>query len=234
MTGNRWLYKSTLTHLQAPNTDWWWHFYLLEKQQKKKNSCKSVFHICKWWVLMSLRLFCQQWRAHMVPGFHTLARQMERRLLSLVAVCLLWRGVMMGLPCVHASVSEYMRVVVVGCFFSVTAYCLNSGHSRLSTWCLSLHEWLTCLSWWSRSDKTKKVQWFSERLPFVFCLSDAVGIQVVHLNASTVGWSRVTNCCCWWTDKHSLTCQHTYTRAWTGCTTLQLFLFVSILISLGF
>lgn len=35
------------------------------------------------------RLFCQQWRIHMVPGFHTLVRHMERRPLSVAVVCLL-------------------------------------------------------------------------------------------------------------------------------------------------
>lgn len=58
------------------------------------------------------RLFCQQLKAHMVPGFRTLARHMERRPLSVATVCLLWRGVTTVLPCVHACMNEYKRVVV--------------------------------------------------------------------------------------------------------------------------
>lgn len=58
-------------------------------KEKKKGDCESVFHICKWWVLMSLRLFCQQWRAHVVPRFHTLARHMEKQPLAAAVVCLL-------------------------------------------------------------------------------------------------------------------------------------------------
>lgn len=96
------------------------------------------------------------------------------------------------------------KICVLLClFFSVTAYCLISGHSPLSTWCLPLDEWLMCLSWWSRSDRTersgkqrrtgwvcgrrrgggeretKKVQCLAETLPCLPC--DAVWIQVVHL-----------------------------------------------------
>lgn len=48
---------------------------------------------------MSLRLFCQQWRAHMVPGIHTPACRMEKRPLSVAVVCLVWRGVTMNGPC---------------------------------------------------------------------------------------------------------------------------------------
>lgn len=57
MTGNGWLYKFTSTNLQASSTDWWWRC-ANSKRGEKDNSCKSVFHICKWWLLMSLRLFC--------------------------------------------------------------------------------------------------------------------------------------------------------------------------------
>lgn len=166
MTGNGWLFESCPTHLQAINTDWWWHFSFAGGTGKKKNNCRSVFHICKLWVLMSQRLFCQQWRVHMVPEFHTLARHMERQPLSIAVVCLLWRGVTSGPWCVHTCVGDCMHVLVVmlvsfclfGFFFfpCVTAYCLISGHSPPSTWCLPLCEWLMCLSWWSQWDKTER------------------------------------------------------------------------------
>lgn len=159
---------------------------------KKTTIGKSIFHTCKWWMVMSLWLFCQQWRA--IWWFHTLAHHMDMTLLSVAAVCLVWCGVTIGLPCVNARVCENMRVVVFVCFFSVTAYCLISGHSPLSTWRLPLDEWLMCLSWWSRSDgtkgsgkqrrtgwvcdrrrgggererETKKVPCLTETLPFVF------------------------------------------------------------------
>ncbi len=104
-----------------------------------------------------------------------------------------------------ACVREWVNICVWWClFFSVTAYCLISGHSPLSTWCLPLYEWLMCLSWWSRSDKTersgkrRRIGWVCDGdrdkesamiyWEVTFCLpSDAVGIQVVHLKCLH-GW----------------------------------------------
>lgn len=61
-------------------------------------------------------------------------------------VCLFWRGVTTGLPCVNVCVHKPHAVVCVVLFFfflffsffPVTAYCLISGHSPLSTWRLPL------------------------------------------------------------------------------------------------
>lgn len=46
------------------------------------NNCKFGFHINKPRLLMSWRLFCQQRRAHMVPGFRKLACHMEMQTFS--------------------------------------------------------------------------------------------------------------------------------------------------------
>lgn len=39
MTGNRWLYKSSSTHLQALNTDWWWHFANSKRKGQQFSKC---------------------------------------------------------------------------------------------------------------------------------------------------------------------------------------------------
>lgn len=63
---------------------------LFARETENEKTIVKVFSIiCKWLLLMSLRLFCQQWRAHMVPGFQTPARHMERRLLPDAVVRLL-------------------------------------------------------------------------------------------------------------------------------------------------
>lgn len=40
------------------------------KKKETECDCESVFHACKWWMLISPRLFSQQWRVHMVAGFN--------------------------------------------------------------------------------------------------------------------------------------------------------------------
>lgn len=111
-------------------------------------------------------------------------------------------------PTMCACVRAWVNICVWLClFFSMTAYCLISGHSPLSTWRLPLYEWLMCLSWWSRSDKTersgkqRRIGWVCDggrgdgdkegamiHWEVTFCLlSDAVGIQVVHLKCLH-GW----------------------------------------------
>lgn len=104
MTGNGWLYKSSPARLPGIECRSVMAILLAgEITKEKKNNCKSGFLICKLWVLISLRLFCQQWRAHMVPGLHIPTHRAERRQLSVCIVCLFWRGVTMGLPRGHAS-----------------------------------------------------------------------------------------------------------------------------------
>lgn len=94
---------------------------------------------------MSLRRFCQQWRAHMVPRFHILT--FCRCCLSFLT----WghNGTTMW-TWMQRSVWEWFVC------FSVMAYCLISGHSPPSTWCYPFCEWLMCLSQRSRSDKTRR------------------------------------------------------------------------------
>lgn len=97
------------------------------------------------------RLFYQQWRAHMAPGFHTLARHMERRLLPVAAVCLLWRGVTTGL-----RVRVYVCECVAFFFFFLPLY----EHIAwfLGTVQCAHGAWWMCLSWWSRSEWMREQQ----------------------------------------------------------------------------
>lgn len=142
----------------------------------------------------------------MVPGFHMLARHIERRSLSIAVVCLFWRGVTMGLPCGH----ECKRVYESGLFVFLWQHIAwFLGTVRCPHGAYPFCEWLMCLSWWSRSDKTErsgeaekdwKSLWQKENCgdkgkggaiihqALAFCfLSDATGMQVVHLKCLH-GW----------------------------------------------
>lgn len=215
------------------------------EKEKKKNNCKSVFHICKWWVLMSLRLFCQQWRAHMEPEFHTLARHMERQPLSVAVVCLFWRGVMLSLSCVRTCVSDYMHVVV----FVLGVFFLSCDSILLDFWAQSVVHMVLAALWianvsvtvkpmgqdWEvwKAEKDWMSMWQKERgwgqrqrrcndslLPFV--LPCAWNPGLVHLKCLH-GWlikgEKLPLLINWQAEPHmSQNTQHTHTNAWTGCT----------------
>ena len=94
---------------------------------------------------MSRRLFCQQQRAHMVPGFHTLARHMDRQPLSAAVVCLLWLGVTLGLSRVHTCVSDHMHVLFVLFFASI--FFSSCDSILLDFWAQSAVHMVLCALW---------------------------------------------------------------------------------------
>lgn len=192
MTGNGWLYKSSPTHLQAQNTDWWWHFCLLEKQQKgKKKNCKSVFHICKWWVANVPKAVLSTMKSPYGAGVpyadlpHGKAAAFSRRCLS----SLTWgHDVPTMCACVRVWVSEWIYCVWLCLCFSVTAYCFDFwAQSTIHMMCAALgmayvsvtvkpigqdwRVWKTKRDWMRMWQGGETVWWLPERLPFVFHLT---------------------------------------------------------------
>lgn len=148
---------------------------------------------------MSLRLFCQQWRAHMLPEIHTQACRMETQPLSVAVVCLLWRGVTMDQACARMCMREYGLVSCLFVFFCSSIL--------LDFWAQSVVHMVLAALWmanvsvmlkpvrqeigrvfdrktgWGQRQRVAMIHWV-----LAFCLpSDATGMQVVNLKCLH-GW----------------------------------------------
>lgn len=126
-------------HLRASNTDWWWYKANSKSGGRRDNNCKFGFHINKPRLLMSSRLFCQQRRAHMVPGFRKLARHMEMQTFHRRCLSFLTWGHDRPAMCECVRVWNPHAVVCVCVFFPRHSILLDfwaqsAVHMALAAW----------------------------------------------------------------------------------------------------